>query len=251
MSPVCNWAWCPLPSCIRAVAESLQVLSVGSHIPILGGLQQDVFPQPAVLRYWPHPSCKSSAKYACAARCRASLRSKSTFLSVAGGLLTDHAAASLLIFLADWRSWLCVWTFLGAFPGHSWYLQWEGALASLPSLHAVLVSLSVSRWTNPPDSKRWSGPWDTSWTLHPGQLMKPRGDNYRTKKNNSEGVNSKRGSLSASWVTWGLWHVSAIGPHPASLRARICFDLPQFISLSGFMHVLAVAGSWDYWLFVF
>lgn len=72
-----------------------------------------VFPQPAVQCYWPHPSSKSSAKYACSAWCRASLLGNSTFLSVAGGLSTGQAAVFLPILLTDLRSWLYIQPFQG------------------------------------------------------------------------------------------------------------------------------------------
>ena len=139
--------------------ESPQVLSVGSHISILAGLQPrscrtpsppHVFPQPAVRCYWPHPSCKSSAKYACSAQCRASLLSNSTFLCVAGGLSTDQATVFLLILLTDLRSWLCIQ------PSRAFVVFTVGRVYSmvdvLPCGSCFTFGVFIDK---PPDISRW------------------------------------------------------------------------------------------------
>lgn len=150
------------------MTESPQVLSVGSHVSILDGLQPrrcrtpsppSIFPQPAVWCYWPHPSCKSSAKYARLAWCRASLLSNSTFLSVAGGLSTDQVAVFLLILLTDLRSWLYIQVFqgiCGICSGKGLWFGWR------PSTRFLCYFLCLGRLTP------WYQQMNHVLEIHPG-----------------------------------------------------------------------------------
>lgn len=101
-------------------------------------------PQPALRGDWPPPSCNSLAKCTCSARCRASLLSNSTFLSVAGGPSADQAAVVLLTLLTDWRSWLYIQPFRGIrgiCSGKGLWLGW------LPSMWFPFDSWCLGRLT--------------------------------------------------------------------------------------------------------